>query len=302
MNDSNGFVARTVKITVTVLLVGPWTLSCGGATASAPPPVTPTRAANVDDVAAGVMVHHRHHHYGGVTLLIAMSLDTIGVSPEHRPTVEKIRRAMLARMELARVAEQKLVATLADGVADGNFKAARVAAAIAQVTAEAATVHDASTDLLNELHDVLTPSERAALVDKVESHWAVWQEANAAETDPASPEGDRLAMLATDLGLMQGQVDKIRMSLAERLKAVPRLDPQEILAHLRIFGDAFRSEKFDARALPTTNSANVHLAGWGATHLAHFIEAVSPELTPDQRAEYARRLREHAAHSSGGDS
>ena len=32
------------------------------------------------------------------------------------------------------------------------------------------------------------------------------------------------------------------------------------------------------------------------------VEAVSPELTPDQRAEYAQRLGEHAAHGSGGGS
>jgi hypothetical protein len=35
--------------------------------------------------------------------------------------------------------------------------------------------------------------------------------------------------------------------------------------------------------------------------LARFIEAVSPVLTPDQRAEFAQRLREHSAHSNGGN-
>jgi len=32
----------------------------------------------------GLMEHHRHHHHGGVTLFIAMSLDTLGVSPNSR--------------------------------------------------------------------------------------------------------------------------------------------------------------------------------------------------------------------------
>ena len=91
-------------------------------------------------------------------------------------------------------------------------------------------------------------------------------------------------------------MDKIRAGLGEGMKAVPRLDPQEIATHLRAFGDAFRSDKFDAKALTAASGANAHLVGWGAAHLAHFVETVSPVLTPDQRTKLAQRLREHAAH------
>jgi Spy/CpxP family protein refolding chaperone len=275
--------------------------SCGGASANARPPATAASASDIDEVAAGLTEHHRHHHHGGVTLLIALSLDTLGISPEQRPAVEKIRRDLHARMEPARAAQQRLAAALADGVAAANLDAATVDAAIAQVSAAAATVHDASTDALNELHAVLTPPERAALVDKVEAHWSVWQKANAEETDPANPEGGRLAMLTTDLGLTQDQVDKIRAGFGERMKAVPRLDRREIATHIQAFGDAFRGEKFDAKTLTGASGANAHLAGWGAAHLAHFIEAVSPVLTPDQRSEFAQRLREHSAHGNGGN-
>jgi Spy/CpxP family protein refolding chaperone len=236
-----------------------------------------------------------------VTLLIALSLDTLGISPEERPAVEKIRRDLHARMAPARAAQQRLAAALADGVATAKLDATTVDAAIAQVSAAAATVHDVSTDALNELHAVLTPPERAALVDKVEAHWSVWQKANAEETDPANPEGSRLAMLTTDLGLTQNQVDKIRAGLSAGMKAVPRLDPQEVATHIRAFGDAFRSEKFDAKTLTGADGANAHLAGWGAAHLAHFVEAVSPVLPPDQRVEFARKLGEHTGHSNGGN-
>src|ERR1017187_5391142 len=266
--------------------------SCGGASANARPPATAASATDVDEVAAGLTEHHRHHHHGGVTLLIALSLDTLGISPEQRPAVEKIRKDLHARMEPARAAQQRLAAALADGGAAAKLDAATVDAAIAQVS---------STDALNKLHAVLTPPERAALVDKVEAHWSVWQKANAEEADPANPEGSRLAMLTTDLGLTQEQVAKIRAGLGEGMKAVPRLDPQEIATNIQAFGNAFRSEKFDAKALTGASGANAHLAGWGAAHLAHFIEAVSPVLTPDQRAEFAQRLREHSVHSNGGN-
>jgi Spy/CpxP family protein refolding chaperone len=290
-----------MRTIATVLFGALAAVSCGGASANARPPATAASASDIDEVAAGLTEHHRHHHHGGVTLLIALSLDTLGISPAERPAVEKIRRDLHARMEPARAAQQRLAAALADGVAAANLNATTVDAAIAQVSAAAATVHDASTDALNELHAVLTPPERAALVDKVEAHWSVWQKANAEETDPAHPEGGRLAMLTTDLDLTQDQVEKIRAGFGERMKAVPRLDPQEVTTHIQAFGDAFRSEKFDAKALTGASGANAHLAGWGAAHLAHFIEAVSPVLTPDQRAEFAQRLREHSAHGNGGN-
>jgi Spy/CpxP family protein refolding chaperone len=271
---------------------------CAANAADTPPAVTATGAtatAENDDAAAGLREHHRYHHHGGVTLFIAMSLDTLGVSPEQREAVERIRTDLHARMEPARTAEQNLVTILADGLAAGNIDGAKVDAAVAGVTAAGAAVHEASAGALNELHAALTPPQRAALVDKVESHWAVWQKANVEEGGPADRDG-HLATLATDLDLTPDQVDKIRAGLGEGMKAVPRLDPQEIPTHLRALGDAFRSEKFDARGLTTASSANAHLVGWGAAHMARFVEIVTPVLTPDQRAKLAERLREHASH------
>jgi Spy/CpxP family protein refolding chaperone len=289
------WMARSLGIIATVLLGAGATVGCGGGAANNPPPAAAASAAEGDDATAGLEEHHRYHHHGGVALFVAMSLDTLGVSPEQRAAVQKIQSDLHARMEPARTAEQSLLNTLADGLTAGSFDAAKVDAAIAQVTAAAAGVHDATVDALNELHAVLTPPERAALVDKVESHWAVWQKANADATGRASPGGDHLATLATDLGLTADQVDKIRAGLAAKTTA-PRLDPQEIATHIRAFGDAFRSETFDARALSPASGANAHLVAWGAAHMAYFVETASPVLAPDQRVQLAQRLREHASH------
>jgi Spy/CpxP family protein refolding chaperone len=231
-----------------------------------------------------------------VLLFIAMSLDTLGISPEQQAAVEKVRADLHARMERARVAEQSLEALLAEGVAAASFDTASVDSAVARVAAEAGGLHAASADALNELHALLTPPQRAALVDKVESHWAVWRKANAEETGPANLESGHLATLTTELDLTADQVGRTRAALGEGMKAVPRLDPTEIQEHLHVFGDAFRSEKFDARALVAANDANARLVGWGTSHMAHFVEAVSPVLTPDQRSTLAQELREHATH------
>jgi Spy/CpxP family protein refolding chaperone len=293
-------IVRKIGIPGAVLLGSVATFGCGGSSANAPPPATATAASTTapadDDTASGLMEHHRYHH-GGVTRFIAMSLDTLGVSPEQRAAIEKLRDSLRASAEPVRAAEQSLLGKLADGLDAGNVDAASADAAVAQVTAAAAGVQAASAGALNELHAVLTPQERGALVDKVESHWSVWQAANSDETGPSNRDSGRLATVATELALTPDQVDKIRPGLADGTKAVPRLDPAEIAAHLRAFGDAFRGDRFDARALATGGPANAHLVGWGAAHLVHFVETVSPVLTPEQRATFAEQLREHATHN-----
>jgi hypothetical protein len=87
------------------------------------------------------------------------------------------------------------------------------------------------------------------------------------------------------------------MSQAESMKAEPRFDPQEVETHIRAFGDAFRAQTFDAKALTTGGAATAHMVGWGAAHMAHFIESVSPVLTPDQRGKMSQILRQHANHN-----
>lgn len=289
------------RILVTVLAGAGASVGCGSGAANEPPPTAATAAGGTspadDDATAGLMEHHRHHQHGGVTLFIAMSLDTLGVSPEQRTAVEKIRSDLHTQMEPARAAEQSLVLLLADGVAAGTIDQAKVDAAITQLTRAAGAVHDASTEALNRLHAVLTPEQRAALADKVGAHWRVWQEANTDEGGATKPESGHLARVASDLGLTQDQLGKIHANLAERMKTVPHFDPQEVTTRIRAFGDAFRADTFDARALTTARDATPHMVAWGAAHRVCFVEAVSPVLTPDQRATFAQMLREHANHN-----
>jgi Spy/CpxP family protein refolding chaperone len=271
-------------------------LGCAGSAANRGSPTAPAAgvSAEEEDAATGLLEHHRRHHHGGVTLLIAMSLDTLGVSPEQRTAVEKIRRELHARMEPARAAEQSLLGTLADGLAGGTIDSAKVDAAVSQLSSAAATVNEATTEALNQLHAVLTPPQRVALVDKLEAHWSVWQKAN-------TEESDRLAQLTVDLGLAPGQLDGIRATLAERTKVAPRFDAQEVAAYVHAFGDAFKAPTFDAKTLPTGGPATAHMIAWGGAYMAYFVESVSPALTPDQRAKLAQQLREHASHNPSVD-
>lgn len=286
-------LVRRIGLLAVGLAVAAAAGGCAGRAANAPPPAT-AGAAGDDDVLAGLFEHHRYHHHGGALLFIAMSVDTLGVSPEQRATVDKISTDLRAALAPARTAEQNLEVQLADGLAAGTFDRAKIDTAVAQVAAAAATAHDGATTALNNLHAALTPPQRAALVDKVESHWAVWQKANTDAGDKG--DGDHLAALAKDLELTPEQVTKIRAGLGDSARN-QRLDPQEMSAHVQAFGEAFRGDSFDATKAPAADSANQHLAGWGAAHLARFFEAVSPVLAADQRAELVAQLRDHANHS-----
>jgi len=129
---------RLVFVTALFLGVMP---ACGSSSTNRPAAATAAGAThNEDDIAAGLAEHHRYHHHGGVTLIIAMSLDTLGVSPDQRDEVEKIRIDLHARMQLARNAEQNLVTILANGLIASNFDQEGVDGAVAQVTAAATAI------------------------------------------------------------------------------------------------------------------------------------------------------------------
>jgi Spy/CpxP family protein refolding chaperone len=273
--------------------------ACGGSASATGQARAPVSTQADEQAASDVSEHHRHHHHGGVAMFIAMSLDTLGVTPEQRTAVDKIEADLFARMEPARAAEQAVLETLADGIAAGAIDSAKVNAALAQLASASAGIHDASTDALNQLHATLTPEQRGALVDKVEAHWALWQQANADEVDvtPSAPTGGHLRALTADLALTPDQVAKIKANLTAAAKDSPvKPDPQKVEAHLQAFGAAFRSDSFDAKSLSTGGAANAHLASWGATRVALMFESVTPVLTPDQRAKLAAQVREHAEH------
>jgi Spy/CpxP family protein refolding chaperone len=286
------------RAAVALFALGNAAVGCGGESASGPPPATGAQASTAEDetAAAELAEHHRHHH-GGLTKFIVMAVDTLGVPPEQKAQIEKIQADLKAHRAPLRDAEHALMALLADGIAAGNFDAAKVEAAVAQVESAAAAVHVASTDALNQLHAALTPVERAALIDKVQAHWQVWQQANAEEQAAAGQKQGHLAHLAEELGLTADQVEKIRTSLHAASGDSPhRLASKEFDAEMNAFASAFTADTFDAKSLATGQTASAHLASAGVARMTRFYEAVTPVLTPEQRTKLAEHLREHQTH------
>ncbi|HTP28934.1 MAG TPA: hypothetical protein VMK12_25155, partial [Anaeromyxobacteraceae bacterium] len=107
-----------------------------------------------------------------------MSLDTLGTDDAKRPQIEKLQSDLYACMAPAREVERALLKTLADGVAAGAIEPTSAAPLLAQLEANVATVHDCSADAVNKLHALLSPTERAALAEKVKAHWEVWHQSH----------------------------------------------------------------------------------------------------------------------------
>jgi len=236
---------------------------------------------------------HRAHHHGGVLLLISMSLHDLELSPEQRTTISKVGDDLALKMEPARAAGRELAETLAAGVEAGAIDRAKVDAAIAKLTAQVQAQSDAPASALDQLHVALTPPERAALVADVQSHWEKWKEAHGQDekTDGKHRSGHLLALIQR-LGLSKDQAEKIKANFRERMKGSPQDGAhKEVDDYLKTFDVAFKADTFSAKNLTKAKGASTHMARWGATRMARFVEAAAPVLTAAQRTKLAEMLR-----------
>jgi Spy/CpxP family protein refolding chaperone len=272
---------------------------------AAPPPEAP--ASTVPPVAApppdpqGVEIaegqHARQQHHGGVMSLVVLSLKDLDLSADQQAAVEKIGTDLLASMEPARTAEKDYANTLADGVAAGKVDRTKVDASITKLVTQVQSAHDASLAALNQLHTTLNAQQRAKLVDELHDHWEKWKEAQGHdEADDKQHHSGHLLALVRELGLSQEQAEKIKAAFHDKMKAAPQDQAhKEVQDHLTAFATAFKADTFDAKKVAGGKAADGHIAKWGATRRARFLEAAAPILTPDQRTKLAQVIRDHAA-------
>jgi hypothetical protein len=238
--------------------------------------------------------HHLHHHLGGVTQFIAMSLDTLGTDETKHAQIDKIQGSLYACMVPVGEIENKVLLTLADGVAAGAVDAAKIDATVARLDS-ASSVHECGIDALNQLHALLSPAERVALVDKVNAHWEVWHQANHDVEARAHEFQGQVGHLTRELSLTPEQVEKVSTALHTALAGLAsKYDPTKAEAHRQAFAQAFVAENFDAKSI--TPVGHTHLSRHGTARMVLFYQTLAPLLTPTQRTTLAEHLREHASH------
>jgi Spy/CpxP family protein refolding chaperone len=238
---------------------------------------------------------HRHHHHGGIGMLIGMSVRDLDLSAEQKTAVEKIRTDMQPKMASARAASRDLSNLLADGVSAGSVDKAKVDKAIDKLVTQTRAMQAASQDALGKLHAVLTPPQRAALVDKLGENWEKWKAAHGQdEKEEKENKTGYLLSLVRELNLSQDEATKIKAAFQAKMKAAPQEhEHKEVQEHLQKFGTAFKADKFDPKAV-SSEKADAHMAKWGATRRAMFLEAAAPVLTADQRTKLADKIRADA--------
>jgi Spy/CpxP family protein refolding chaperone len=263
---------------------------------------TPSSSAATPEQAEGD--EHRHGHHAGIVALIAMSIHDLDLSADQKAAVEKIRADLVAKMEPARAASQDLAGTLADGVAAGTVDRAKADAAVDKIVAQATALQSSSLDAMNQLHAALTPAQRATLASKLQEHFEKWKEANGHEDQEGQHRSGPMLALVKDLSLSQAEAEQIKASFRSLLKANATSNAQpgaqdhqhrEVSDHLQAFATAFKADSFDAHSLTGANAASAHMAKWGATRMARFMEAAAPILTPDQRTKLAQLIRDRAS-------
>ena len=264
--------------------------STAAAAASASAKAEAEEAAAAEEAGGELRRHHRHHHHGGVAMFIHMAIDSLGLDADKKAKVEKIQTDLHAKMAPAREAGRNVLTIVADGVAAGKIDDAKLKDALAKQDKAAGQVHAAVSDALNQLHEALSPAERAALVDKVKAHAEVWKKVSHEEEHGAHEKGTHLGHLKEQLGLTADQVEKI--SAALKKDAPPKPDLKDVDAHLKAFEEAFVGEKFDAKTLKTADAANTAISKTGTGRMVRFYTIVTPLLTPEQRTKLAEHLRE----------
>jgi len=177
-------------------------------------------------------------------------------------------------------------------VAAGAVDLAKVDGLIGQLDAASTGVRGCSADALNRLHALLSPAERAELIEKVQAHWEVWRQVNQEDTGDRTA-GGRLSALATELNLTADQIQQAAAALHTALPARSgTFDRTMVDTDVQAFASAFQSDSFDART--TALGERSRMTSHGATRMAIFYETVTPLLTPAQRAELAEHLRQRA--------
>ncbi len=265
--------------------------ACNNQTASseaAMPEVEPVE----DQIGLELMEHHRHHHLGGITQFIALSLDTLGEEDAKRPQVEELQRELYECMAPAREIKATLLRAMADDIAAGTVDTTKVEARVVQLDA-AVAAQECRGEAMDRLHEILSPVERAALVDKVDAHWAVWRNVNDQGEGGGQRQVRRLSALVEELSLTTEQVDKISDALKSSFASKSgKFERDKAAAQVRAFTDSFVKESFDAKTV--TGEINPHLATYGSRRMALFYASVTPALSQEQRVKLSAYVREHA--------
>jgi len=227
--------------------------------------------------------------------LLAASLAEVNLRPDQKSTIEGLRADLKARSQPVRDARKDIAMTLANGVAAGAIDRPKADAQIARLVQVVQASTSAVQDSVNKLHGALDPSQRKQLVETMRAKGQSWAgQAREQAQEGHGPMRERMKKFADELGLTREQRLAVRDKLREmRPDASIRERGDKMRSHMKVIGDAFESEQFDARALGVGENA-VEVTQLGARRIVAIVDAVQSVLTAEQRTKLAAMIRARA--------
>jgi Spy/CpxP family protein refolding chaperone len=234
--------------------------------------------------------HHRHGHKQGL-LGAALKLDSL--TPEQRGQIEQLVAAERTAGTNVRQADAQLLGVLAQQVESARVDTQAQAPAIA--AERVASMNETQVDraALLRLHAILTPAQRAQLVDAVEAHAG----GRGGERQGGWKQGHGPRGAGENGGFERGG-GKLQLSPEQRAQIKANLGPmpekgemkakmQEKRAAMHAALESFRGDSFQPAPM-------VH-PEMRAEREVRRTNAMIPVLTPNQRATFADQLRQRAA-------
>jgi hypothetical protein len=217
------------------------------------------------------------HTPHGFVQIIGESLSEVTLRPDQESAVEALGAHIEPLQAKVDEAEDELLLALSEQVRDGTIHRQTLEP---QVTAYVDARQEVSGELraaLEQLHDLLDPTQREDLADAIESRVHAVRRAILA--------GQKLNSLAAALDLTDAQKQTIAEGLAQ---LAPALEHERVAIHQAI--EAFRGETFSIEDFLPVSKVPVR-AQKRAERIIDLTEAIAAVLDASQREKLADRIR-----------
>jgi Spy/CpxP family protein refolding chaperone len=201
----------------------------------------------------------------------AEALEELHLTAAQRHEIEQLRKQLEAEFAAAYEARDAFVTELQTQLRRGDLDATRLEAKRIVLVEAIERGKPELIEAANSLHELLTPEQRQALLDEVESR---------------SSGGPDRGALAKELDLSWGQKREL-FARTRQSSSFDRSEREALRRQLREAKDAFASDDFDAARLEIARGPLVDM--W----TGRAVEAVvlfTPVLEPGQRAALADRI------------
>jgi Spy/CpxP family protein refolding chaperone len=255
------------------------------------------------------------------------SLESVELKPEQKTAVEGIESDLAKLGEQHKEIGSKLANDVADGAEAGKIDHKKTDADIKEIVKAIEGTVPATQDAMTRLYKTLDAAQRKQLVETMrakakemgehgmgehgmDEHHGEHGKGEHGDHGKGEPgehgkgehaagehHGDHGPMHELgELELTAEQREKIHTKIEAEMKAQEASKKQQMEAtkkHMDAIGDAFASDKFDAKKLGVGKQAP-EMAKKMATMRVKMAEIVTGVLTPEQRTKFAAHIREHA--------